>query len=286
MAEKIRELAKDGRIARRIKTAVFVIFLVVVLFTVFYLVRNLMPTLIQLLKDGEVDEISNFLRSQGKIGMVILVALQILQTITIVFPGIPIYVAAGLVYGKFWGTVICYITYVVSNGAVFLFARKMGGISEQILSSRKKKKDSEEYATSLLQRTKYPGYITAALCVIPIVPNGLVPYIAAKTEITFKNFLLAIMVGCFPGILLFIWCGSLILDGHIGALIAICLIALGCFILFMVFKKKIKRFVSEKILSRFVNNGPAEENTEDVRPETTIEMVDVEAGVKAEDIAS
>lgn len=285
MAEKIRELAKDGRTVRRIKTAVFVIFLVVVLFTVFYLVRNLIPTLIQLLKDGEVDEISDFLRSQGKIGMVILIALQVLQTITIVFPGIPIYVAAGLVYGKFWGTVVCYLTYVISNAAVFLFARKMGGISEQILSSRKKK-DSEEYATSLLQRTKYPGYITAALCVIPIVPNGLVPYIAAKTQITFKNFLLAIMVGCFPGILLFIWCGSLILDGHIGTLIVICLIALACFILFMVFKKKLMRFVNEKILSRFINSGSAENNIKEVRPETTYETVDAGSDVKAEDIAS
>ena len=282
MAEKIRELAKDGRVVRRLKTAVFVIFLVVVLFTVFYLVRNLMPTLIQLLKDGEAEEISSFLRSQGKIGMVILIALQILQTITIVFPGIPIYVAAGLVYGKFWGTVICYLTYVISNCAVFLFARKMGGISEQILSSRKKKKDSEEYATSLLQRTKYPGYITAALCVIPVVPNGLVPYIAAKTEITFKRFLLAIMVGCFPGILLFIWCGSLILDGHLLELIVICLIALACFIVFMVFKKKLMRFVNEKILSRFINNGRKEEDVSEPQPDAEYEAVEI----KANDIAS
>ena len=224
MAEKFKELTKDGRVAKRLKTFVFVVFLLVAVFTVFYLVRNFIPTLIRLLKDGEVDEISTFLSSQGQIGVVILVALQILQTITIVFPGIPIYVAAGLVYGKLWGTVICYLTYVISNAAVFLFARKMGGISEQILSSRKKKKEGEEYAASLLQRTKYPGYITAALCVIPIIPNGLVPYIAAKTEITFKRFLLAIAVGCLPGILLFIWCWAnrswkFPLPGRIGSLI-------------------------------------------------------------------
>lgn len=281
MAEKIRAITKSGRTARMLKTVVFVIFFAVIAFTVFYLVRNFIPTIIQLLKDGEVDEISHFLQGQGSIGVVILVALQILQTITIVFPGIPIYVAAGLVYGKFWGTVICYLTYVISNSAVFLFARKMGDISEQILSSRKKKKDSEEYATSLLQRTKYPGYITAALCVIPVIPNGLVPYIAARTEITFKRFLLAIAVGCFPGILLFIWCGSLILDGHILALIVICLIGLACFIFFMVFRKKLMKFLHDKVLSRFGGNG-----NHSGEAETVSETVFPSEEVRADEIAS
>lgn len=253
MAEKLKELSGSDRTARLIRNAVFVIFGAVIVLVAFYLIRNFIPTIIQLLRDGNTDEIAVFLRSQGKIGVVILVALQVLQTVTIVFPGIPIYVAAGIVYGKLWGTVICYITYIISNSAVFLFARKMGEVSEKLLASRKKKKNGEEAATSLLQRTKYPGYITAALCVIPVIPNGLVPYIAAKTEITFKRFLLAIAVGCFPGILLFIWCGSLILDGHIVALIVICLLALACFVVFMLFKDKLMNLVNDKILSRFTN---------------------------------
>ncbi len=251
MTEKIRELTGNDRTVRIIKRVVVVVVVAVLLFTFVYLIRNFIPGMIQLLKDGEPDQIGAYLRSQGKIGVVILVALQVLQTITIVFPGIPIYVAAGIVYGKFWGMVICYLTYVISNSAVFLFARKMGAVSEMILSGRKKKKEGEEVATSLLQRTKYPGYITAALCVIPVVPNGLVPYIAAKTEIPFKRFLLSIAIGCFPGILLFIWCGSMILDGHIGVVIAMCFIGIGCFILFLVFKKRLFAFFNNKILSRF-----------------------------------
>ncbi|MBQ6442469.1 MAG: TVP38/TMEM64 family protein [Lachnospiraceae bacterium] len=251
MTEKIRELTGNDHTVRIIKRVVVVVVVAVLLFTFVYLIRNFIPGMIQLLKDGEPDQIGAYLRSQGKIGVVILVALQVLQTITIVFPGIPIYVAAGIVYGKFWGMVICYLTYVISNSAVFLFARKMGAVSEMILSGRKKKKEGEEVATSLLQRTKYPGYITAALCVIPVVPNGLVPYIAAKTEIPFKRFLLSIAIGCFPGILLFIWCGSMILDGHIGVVIAMCFIGIGCFILFLVFKKRLFAFFNNKILSRF-----------------------------------
>lgn len=260
MTEKIKELAGSERTARFIKRSVYLIVAVVIALIVFYFIKTFIPGLLSLLKDGRYEEIEDYLRGQGKTGVLILVVLQVLQTITIVFPGIPIYVAAGLVYGKFLGTIICYLTYIVSNSAVFLFARKMGAVSDQILSSRKKKKDSEEVATSLLQRTKYPGYITAALCVIPIIPNGLVPYIAARTEITFKRFLLAIAVGCFPGILLFIWCGSLILDGHIVALIVICVIAIACFVVFMLFKKRLMEFVSDKILSRFSNNDKGGED--------------------------
>lgn len=272
MAEKIRELTENDRTVRRIKNIVLAAFFVVLFFTAVYLIRNFIPGMIQLLKDGEPDKIGAYLRSQGNIGVVILVALQVLQMITIVFPGIPIYVAAGIVYGKFWGMVICYLTYVICNCAVFQFARKMGSVSEKIISSRKKKKDSEEVATSLLQRTKYPGYITAALCVIPVIPNGLVPYIAAKTEITFKGFLLAVAIGCFPGILLFIWCGSMILDGHIGVVIAMCLIGAACFILFLIFKKRLFAFVNNKILSRFAKSDKTGENQQEARTEETEEM--------------
>ena len=270
MTEKIRELTGSDRTVRVIKRVVVITVIVVLLFTFVYLIRNFIPGMIELLKNGEPDQIGAYLRSQGKIGVVILVALQVLQTITIVFPGIPIYVAAGIVYGKVWGMLICYLTYVISNSAVFLFARKMGAVSEKILSGRKKKKEGEEVATSLLQRTKYPGYITAALCVIPVVPNGLVPYIAAKTEIPFKRFLLSIAIGCFPGILLFIWCGSMILDGHIGVVIAMCLIGVGCFILFLVFKKRLFAFVNNKILSKFARpEKPEEEDA--AHPEDTAE---------------
>ncbi len=271
MTEKIKELTSSDRTLKLIKRIVLIVFLAVALFTAIYLIRNFIPGMIQLLKDGEPDQIGAYLRSQGKIGIVILVALQVLQTITIVFPGIPIYVAAGMVYGKFWGMVICYLTYIVSNCAVFIFARKMDAVSEKIISGRKKKKEGEEVATSLLQRTKYPGYITAALCVIPVVPNGLVPYIAARTEIPFKRFLLSIAVGCFPGILLFIWCGSMILDGHIGVVIAFCLIGVGCFILFLVFKKRLLAFINNKILSKFArtdkDDGQEAEQKEDAGSE-------------------
>lgn len=260
MTEKIKALAGSERTARLLKRIVYLVFGVVITLVAIYLIVTFIPGILELLREGRYEDIEVFLRQQGKTGFVILVALQVLQTITIVFPGIPIYVAAGLVYGKVWGTLICYITYIVSNSAVFLFARKMGSVSDQIVSSRKKKKNSEEVATSLLQRTKYPGYITAALCVIPVIPNGLVPYIAARTEITFKRFLLAIAVGCFPGILLFIWCGSLILNGHIGLLVGICIIAAACFVLFLVFKKKLTAFVNEKILSRFMNNDKDKDN--------------------------
>lgn len=272
----------NDRTVRLIKSIVLVVFVVVVFFTAVYLIRNFIPGMIQLLKDGEPDQIGAYLRSQGKIGVVILVALQVLQTITIVFPGIPIYVAAGIVYGKFWGMLICYLTYVICNCAVFLFARKMDSVSEKILSGRRKKKDGEEVATSLLQRTKYPGYITAALCVIPVIPNGLVPYIAAKTEIPFKRFLLSVAVGCFPGILLFIWCGSMILDGHIGVVIAMCLIGAGCFILFLIFKKRLFAFFNDKILSRFVKSDKTDEVTEELQTAEALQTVATEEKLQQE----
>ncbi len=239
MAEKIKELSQSKKMARIIRIiAVLVMVLVVGLF-IYELVSNFIPELIPLLEDGSHEEIEAYLRQAGRRGIVMLVALQVIQTITIVFPGIPIYVASGIVYGRIQGTIICYITYIVSNSAIFLFSRKMGEVSDLLFAGSQKSHEQEDYASGLLSKAKHPARVVAALCVIPVIPNGLIPHIAAKTNITFKKFILAVCVGCLPGIFLFVCCGSWILDGHFVLLMVMCIAALACMMIFFVFKKQI-----------------------------------------------
>lgn len=246
MGEKIKELSSgNSKKAKTVRVLLFAAMAVLLFVVILYLVKTFIPDILALLKDGSHEEIEDYLRSEGKKGAFILITLQVLQTITIVFPGIPIYVASGIVYGKLVGTLICYVTYVVSNAGVFLFARKMGEVSDTFFRSGKKNKN-EDYTENLLKRTKHPGYVVAALCVIPVIPNGIIPHIASRTNMTFKQFVSAIAVGCLPGIFLFIMCGSLILDGHIMLLIVLCVIALAAMVVFMLFKGKIMGFISSK----------------------------------------
>jgi uncharacterized membrane protein YdjX (TVP38/TMEM64 family) len=246
MGEKIREISSgNSKKAKIVRTLLLLITALLFFLIILYCIKTFIPDILALLKDGNHEEIENYLRQEGKKGALVLIILQVLQTITIVFPGIPIYVASGIVYGKLVGTIICYVTYVVSNAGVFLFARRMGELSESFFRSGKKNKN-EDYTENLLRKTKHPCYVVAALCVIPVIPNGIIPHIASRTGMTFKQFTAAIAVGCLPGIFLFIMCGSLILDGHIMLLVILCIIALALMILMMLFKNKLIGFLSSK----------------------------------------
>ena len=90
----------DSRKAEKIKCIVKLIISVLVLATVLYAAISFIPDVLLLVKEGDQVAMENYIRSNGKNGAGILVLLQVIQTITIVFPGIPIYMCAGIVFGR------------------------------------------------------------------------------------------------------------------------------------------------------------------------------------------
>lgn len=56
-------------------------------------------------------------------GLICTALLQFLQVVSIVLPGAPIQVAAGIVYGVWKGSAICYVSHVSANLAVFAASR-------------------------------------------------------------------------------------------------------------------------------------------------------------------
>ena len=209
-----------------------------------YIFHTMIPDVLRLLRSGDEHVMERYISEAGRDGVWILVVLQVLQTITIVFPGIPIYITAGIVYGKLEGTLICYLTYVISNAVIFQFSRRTGETAEALFAS---KKQSQSKIAEIMQRTKHPSYLVAALCVIPLIPNGIIPHIAAKSKLQFKNFLASVAVGCLPGIFLFICCGDLLMNGYIEVLAAICVAAVVLMVIAFLFKKKILEYIGKKM---------------------------------------
>lgn len=231
----------------RIRMILRLVFCILLAIIVVYAIVKFIPDVVQLLKDGNEQEIEEYIRNTGRQGVAVLVALQVLQTITIVFPGIPIYMCSGLVYGKIMGTIICYITYVVSNVAIFLFSRRMGATADELF-----RKDKQSSVTELMNKTKHPGRLVAVLCVVPLIPNGIIPHIAAKTSLDLKNFFIAVALGCIPGIFLFVCCGELIMNGYFGVVIALCVVTLVLLVISLIFKKRIMDWLN-RILARWFN---------------------------------
>lgn len=217
---------------------------IAVLVVIFYVACRFIPDIWSILRDGDQQAMEAYIRGSGKYGAGILALLQVLQTITIVFPGIPIYMCAGIIYGRKIGTLICYITYVVINVAVFIFSRNVGEAADCLVNNEK-----EAGISKLMGKAKHLVRLIAALCVIPVIPNGIIPHIAAKSNMTLKQFVLAVAVGCAPGIFIFVCCGDLILNGYFGVTMAICLGALVLLAISYIFKKQLIE-AGEKLLEK------------------------------------
>lgn len=199
---------------------------------------KIMPGLIPALERGNAEEIESYLRSSNSFGgFVALALLQFLQVISIVIPGAPIQIAAGIVYGALKGFFLCHISYVISNLCVFLFARKFGF---DIIGKENKKLAK----VNAFINGRSPAYMTMLACLVPLMPNGVVPYAAANTRIRTRNFILAVYVGSFIPILVMCSIGGRILEGDF--LFAVLIFA--AFIILVVVLYRMRNTVLEILL--------------------------------------
>lgn len=226
----------DNRKNEKIKSLTKLLLAVFLLVVIFYAAFKFIPEVLYLLKEGDQKAMEAYIRSNGKYGAGILALLQVLQTITIVFPGIPIYMCAGIIFGKTVGTILCYVTYVVTNVSVFVFSRKVGEAADELI-----KGDKEAGVAKLLGKAKHPMRLIAVLCIIPLIPNGIIPHIAAKSNLSLKQFVLAVALGCMPGIFIFVCCGDLILNGYFGLTMGICAGAIVLLFISYIFKDKLMK---------------------------------------------
>lgn len=235
----------DKKKMKQIRNLLRMIFIALLAVIIVYAIVKFIPDVVDLLKSGNEQEMESYIASTGKRGVLIIVALQVLQTITIVFPGIPIYMCAGIVYGKFLGTLICYLTYVISNVSIFIASRRMGEAADELFPNKKQAGVAE-----LLNKTKHPKILVAMLCVIPVIPNGIIPHIAAKSPLDLKGFFTAVAIGCIPGIFLFVFCGELLMNGYYDVIIALLVLAVAGALLFFIFKKKIMAWINKVFANR------------------------------------
>lgn len=220
-------------------------FIIVALAVVCLVVFKCAPDILELLKSGDEEAMEEYIKGTGNKGIIVIVLLQILQTLTIVFPGIPIYICSGIVFGRLKGTLICYITYVAINIVIFGFSRSMGAIADTLFPA-----EDDKGVEELLGKSKHPMLIIMALCVVPVIPNGIIPHIAAKSNISFKEFSVAVSIGCIPGIFLFVFCGELILNGYFGLIMGLCVFAIVLMVVTYLFKDKLGDIATRIMMSK------------------------------------
>ena len=192
------------------KKLVPVLVVIVVAVLVWFAFGDKIPGLIPLLKEGDSQKIADYLSQEtGVKGVIAVILLQAVQIASIVMPGMAIQVAAGIIYGWLEGFLMCYIGFVLSNLAVFLLARRMGSDRIRNVSMGK----TSQWLMEKLRGTR-PKFMVVIANMVPLIPNGIIPYLAAKTDITAADYVKAVAMGSWLQILLSCLAGQFIIKGQ------------------------------------------------------------------------
>ena len=203
------------------------------------LTEKLIPIVTDLVRGQSPEILKDELRDLGWEGMIIMVLLQMIQTLTILLPAMLVWITGGITYG-FLGVVLCLTGSALANALTFSFSKKYGvKIVGRIIGKKR-------IENNFLTRSKFPAILVALVYIVPGMPLGLIPYFAGVTNMDLKQFLLASIPAQIPNMLCFVYMGDKLIAGdYLFAIILFAcqlVLTLVCFLC----RKKILAFAERK----------------------------------------
>ena len=95
-------------------------------------------------------------------------------------------IAGGMAYGFFKSFVTCHLSFVFANVIIFAFGRRV----------RSDFVDGEKTAKVFEFLSKGDPFVMLLLCfMVPVMPNGIIPYAASATKISGLKYALSVFLG-------------------------------------------------------------------------------------------
>lgn len=155
----------------------------------------LMNPMINFIKDPA--SLSVWINEAGIWGPIVFMLLNIVQVLLAVIPGGPFEVAAGALFGPFWGTLMCDVAMSLGGVITFLFVRKFG-IKFIELFTTKEKIESVKF----LHANSKSESLLFLFFLLPGTPKDLMCYVVGLSDIKLWKWALINLVGRLPAILL------------------------------------------------------------------------------------
>lgn len=212
---------KNKSFRKALEKAIAITAVVVVAFTFIFLIWTLfgqrLKELFLLLQHGNEQEIGDYLNAAGeKSGLLSVFFMSVLQVVSIFIPGMAIEVVAGVIYGWLKAFIMTFSGFVFGNVLVFFVARKLGRRINDILDLR----SHNSWITEKINRFS-PPFVLAMAYLVPGVPNGIVPYIAARVDIRGKTFAKAVAASSWMQILCNCIAGHYLIRRNIPAVLLV-----------------------------------------------------------------
>ncbi|MCL7452210.1 MAG: TVP38/TMEM64 family protein [Anaerolineae bacterium] len=156
--------------------------------------------LYQFLADQE--QVRAWVQQLGAWGPLAIFGLELAQSLLAPIPGQAIEAASGYLYGPWWGVVYAFLGLALGSIIIFLLARRFG----RPLAIRLVGERSMARLDRLAQRGGAPLFFLIWL--VPFAPDDLACVAAGLTPMPLRQFLLLMIVGRLPGILVSVWLGA------------------------------------------------------------------------------
>ncbi|MDD6467294.1 MAG: VTT domain-containing protein [Erysipelotrichaceae bacterium] len=143
--------------------------------------------------ESDVETIRQHFYDMGWMGMISLFFLQAIQVFLSFLPAFPIQIAFGMAYGLLVGTLLCFISYALTNLFFFLYLKRRYTPQEIEQKVHKKLR-----WFSFLLNMNHKNHLIILLYLIPLVPNILKPYISCYTQVSTKQYLILLTTSLVP----------------------------------------------------------------------------------------
>lgn len=168
------------------------------------------PMISNIFEPGGVDILIQDVRSMGVLGVLALLAVQLLQVVVAFIPGEVVQMAAGMMYGPWLGALIIVVGCAISSAFVYFIVHKLGApLVQAMVPSRYLGKFRRFEETGKL------NVIVFILFLIPGLPKDVFTYLVPLTDMKLRPFLVLTTVARIPGIVVSTYAADGLLDGRI-----------------------------------------------------------------------
>ena len=157
-----------------------------------------------------IDKLQAFVSEHWLIGALIFMAVCSFQVIIALIPGEAVEIAAGVIFGPFWGTLLSLVGIMTGSVIVILLVRRFGRRFVETLYPREKID-----ALPILNNHKRRNFLIALLFFIPGTPKDLITYAVGLTEVSIPLYILLTTVARIPSILMSTLGGDAFGEGQI-----------------------------------------------------------------------
>lgn len=194
---------KTGTASKMKKIIKILVITLVVLGCTALIIFVLIPFIKLLLSEEGRNLIQEKVRSFGIFAPILFMILQLSHIFIAFIPGEPIEIMAGVLFGTFWGMVLCEIGVLISSVAIYALVRKFGKpLVDAFVPEEKFKK------FKFLHNEKKLETVSILLFTIPGTPKDLLTYIIALTDINPYKFYLISTIGRIPSVITSTFAGA------------------------------------------------------------------------------